>query len=549
MSAPPPAPEFIVTNVGLAAADVATPVGPFVHITGFRVGDGYGYTALPTDTSINGNLLYEGVPSTYQYVGDNTLDIICKIPAEAGPFKFGEVAIDLVGTVMFAKAAFAEPQTKYSSLGTNVQSTYTFHCLLKLAQSVAIFKIDTIAGDPPAIWEVDFWSDVYPPALMANPLIPAILVRELDSKGNSSLIHQASDAHWSMASNYHQVATVNATQGTLTSVTLAQQPNIQASAIPRNYVIETADGYMRSCSSVTSSGGNLIFNFIDPLTALAPPVGSPISVFSNNTLETELIITGDISGQAIISGQSVTISVTLDQQSSRARSQTYATAGTYPFVVPPGVTFLYVSGAGAGGGGGGAGSGASTDHVPGSDYTAGGGGGGGGNGQSVNSRAVPVNPGETVTVVVGAAGIGGVGGPASGNNGNNGTNGAANTISGSFGTITLAGGTAGTGGGGYGDPSGRTGDGGQPGIPGGFFGTDGAVGCQGGNGGTSPFGSGGPGARGATGNATTGSGAPGGNGSGNGSGGGGGGAVYVATSSSKGGDGGNGTDGIWEFTW
>src|SRR5882672_2625183 len=168
-------PSFVITNQGLAVASVATPTGPFIDIVGFRVGDGFGYDAMPTDTSINGNLLYQGTPTSYQNVGDNTIDIVCKIPSNAGPFNFGEVTIDLPGTVMFAKAVFPVAQTKYTSLGSNVLSTYTFHCLLKLAQSSAVFQVTTLEGSPP-ILEVDTWADVAPAELMANPEVEALLI-------------------------------------------------------------------------------------------------------------------------------------------------------------------------------------------------------------------------------------------------------------------------------------------------------------------------------------------------------------------------------------
>jgi hypothetical protein len=271
-------PEFIVTDVGLAAASVATPVGPFVHIEAFRIGSAYGYTPLPTDTDLSGDLLYAGVPSTYRYAGDNTINVICKVPADAGPFEFGEVAIDLAGGVMFAKAAFVTPQIKYSNLSTNVLSTYTFNCLLKLSQPVAIFKVDTLMGEPPSIWEVDKWSDVYPPALSANPEIPAILVRELDARGESSLIHQASAAHWTSDTNY-QLIYFGPAQVTTDSIVVSNASlKLRLPLLPidafntteqRAFVIETSAGYLRSVSGVSgpnTDAGSKTFTFNEAMT-------------------------------------------------------------------------------------------------------------------------------------------------------------------------------------------------------------------------------------------------------------------------------------------
>lgn len=268
-------PLLVVTQVGMAAASVATPTGPFVHITGFRIGSAYGYTPLDTDTNINGSLLYEGVPSAYRYVGNNTLDIILKIPPESGPYEFGEVTLDLAGPVMFAKAVFETPQLKYSNLGSNVISTYTFHALIKLAQSVAIFQIDTVLGEPPAILEVDLWSDVYPAALSANPEVPALLIKELDHLGNSTLIHQATGQKWTIGTNYELYGIPRTiVASTTTSIQFAKSDFKQnmSFASNRGFVISYGVAF-RSVASVTDAGANWQFNLNPNPLAVAPTVG------------------------------------------------------------------------------------------------------------------------------------------------------------------------------------------------------------------------------------------------------------------------------------
>lgn len=543
------APKFIITDVGLAAASVASAVGPFVHITGFRIGSGYGYVAQPTDTDINGVLLYEDVPLSYRYIGDNTIDILCRISADAGPFDFGEVAVDLAGPVMFAKAVFETPQTKYTSLGTNVLSTYTFHCLLKLSQPVAIFKIDT-SGAQPDIWEVDLWSDIYPPALMANPGIPSILVRELDNHGNSSLIHQASDEHWTLGTNYHFWADPIIAGSTTTTVDILESsltPYV-STVTDKEYVLQTHDGYFRSVSSVTLSGGVYTFHLNADALSVAPSVGSPISLYSSLPVQpTALTLSGDASGAVLLSGGNIDLSVTLNALSIKARQATFDTEGVHHFIVPPNVTRLFVDYGSPGGGAGGAGGGRAVERSPNDDYVGGGGGGGGGAGETELAHELVVTPGEDVVITIGPKGTGGLGGNAPGVTGDNGTDGGTITIQTLLTTITLPGGTGGKGGSGYGLPSGLTGAGGAPGLPGGFFGTDGAVGGAGGNGGSSPFGTGGPGGRGAA--INVGTGVPGDDGTGNCSGGGGAGAVYAGTATTTGAPGGDGTDGYARFTW
>lgn len=283
-------PFFLVTDAGLAAASVATPTGPYVHITSFKIGSAYGYTPQRSDTDINGNLLYEGVPTSYQNIGNNTLDVVLQIPPDAGPFDFGEVAVFLDGGVMFAKAVFDSPQTKFSSLGTNVVSSYTLHCLIKLQQSIAIFQIDTNNG-PPAVWEVDKWSDVYPPGVSANPDIPLTLVRELDGANNSSLLTNSSDAKWTVGTNYDLLTKLTVTNSTTTWIECSAAGaggyinflDSMLSAANREYVLETPDGFFRSVSAVTKNGANYHFALNpDPLLT-APAIGSVVTVYKNNS--------------------------------------------------------------------------------------------------------------------------------------------------------------------------------------------------------------------------------------------------------------------------
>jgi hypothetical protein len=292
-------PLFLITDAGLAAASVATPTGPYIHITGFEIGSAYGYTPTEEDTGIDGNLLYTGVPTSYEYIGNNTLNIICEIPPDAGPWQFGEVALFLPGNVMFAKAVFSSPQTKFSSLGTNVVSSYTFNCLLKLQQSVAVFQIDTI-GPPPACVDIYQWSDVYPPGISANPDVPLYLVRELSDRGDSSLLQNTSDAAWTLGSTSYNTYSPAGTNNEYFTVTNSSTSWIQVAASAchpadlgtpnRRFVIQTPDGFYRSVSSVVTSGSNYQFNLNvtndgtynnSPLLN-APAIGSHVRIYRDD---------------------------------------------------------------------------------------------------------------------------------------------------------------------------------------------------------------------------------------------------------------------------
>jgi hypothetical protein len=295
-------PLLLITNAGLAVASVAMPEGPYIHITSFQMGSAYGYTPLETDTGINGNLLFTGVPTTYEYIGNNTLNIMCEIPPDAGPFQFGEVALFLDGGVMFAKGVFPEPQIKYSALGTNVVESYTFNCLLKLQQSVAVFQIDTLTG-PPAVADIYQWSDVYPPGVSANPDVPIYLVRELSDRGDASLLSNASDTEWTLSSTSYFTYETYGSSGTNSeffTVTDSSTSWVQVaasachpadlSAPNRRFVIQTPDGFYRSVSSVVASGSNYQFNlnvtndgtYNNTPLLNAPPIGSSIRIYRDD---------------------------------------------------------------------------------------------------------------------------------------------------------------------------------------------------------------------------------------------------------------------------
>ncbi|HHT8275564.1 TPA: hypothetical protein ACT2RL_004218 [Citrobacter braakii] len=202
------------------------------------------------------------------------------------------------------------------------------------------------------------------------------------------------------------------------------------------------------------------------------------------------------------------------------------------FIVPAGVTELWIS-AVAGGGGGGSGGGGDSSFF-------GGGGGSGGAGESIVKRKFTVVPGSVIDISIGAGGIGSIASTATGSAPTAG----GNTVIGSL--ITLHGGqpgiNAGNGqntapGGGYGQ-----------GFPTGSYGGDGNLNVGSGNGApgaSSPFGGGGGGGRAGTDQGTDGS-----SGSGYGSGGGSGGGKYgTAPITARGGSGGNGAPGIVMIEW
>lgn len=244
---------------------------------------------------------------------------------------------------------------------------------------------------------------------------------------------------------------------------------------------------------------------------------------------------GQFASRSVRGNSTALWSTTSSNSLGPIRVARFTSSGT--FVVPAGVTTLYMSGCGAGGGGG-AGGGAGGTNV-------GSGGGGGGAGQNFVRQPLTVVPLSTLIITIPSGGAGGLAN-GSGLAGGSGSTAGATTIVGTGLSFSPAGGGAGLGG--LNAPTGSSsGQLGGTGFPGGGMGSDatnGSSSANGGMGGSGPFGGGGAGSRGGAG----GGGVAANNGGGFGAGGGGGGGSYLA-GNGIGGNGGAGSPGFVTLEW
>jgi len=132
--------QLIVTQAGLNAAMNAAQQGITIKLSTFAVGSAYGYQATPQDTALHGTVLYQDNITSYSTV-NGTLNLECTISVQAGPFEFGEVGVYMDNGTLFALVGLDQLYEKYSSLGTNIATTYTFNLGIKLGQSTAIVEV------------------------------------------------------------------------------------------------------------------------------------------------------------------------------------------------------------------------------------------------------------------------------------------------------------------------------------------------------------------------------------------------------------------------
>ena len=260
---------FKVTDAGLVAAATAAKKGIQIVIQTFKLGSGYNYTPSGTESSLKGSVLYEDVITQYTDLADGTLLVTCTVSVQAGPFDFGEVGIFTADGLLFALTAFPQLQTKYSSLGSNVNSTYTFNCHLKLGQSVAVFNLVTqgSSASNTAIEPIKYvsrWSDVLTPSQMLNTNSKQLAVAEVDNKGDYATLIQTDDGvtqGWSIQSNFFAfpsrpaIETVDSgktfitvSEATWKSMVVGPLENTVAQAAKFSLIVESAGNLFRAAN-------------------------------------------------------------------------------------------------------------------------------------------------------------------------------------------------------------------------------------------------------------------------------------------------------------
>lgn len=142
-----------VTQVGLDASTDAAHSQIAVKLTTFKVGSAYAYNPTKLDTSLHGTVLYTDNITSFSTDSQGNLIINCTIAAAAGPFLFGELGIYTDAGVLFALMALPDLQHKYSALGSNVASTFTFSCYLRMGQAGGVIDIVTGGGGTGSTFE------------------------------------------------------------------------------------------------------------------------------------------------------------------------------------------------------------------------------------------------------------------------------------------------------------------------------------------------------------------------------------------------------------
>ena len=233
---------FQITQIGINAAALAGKQGISLSIAKFVLATGNGYTPSLSDINYHGTSVYNGVPSSWNMLSDTSRDIVCVVPAAAGPFTYGEIALFLDDGTLFALAVFQDLQTK-ASTASGVANALTFHCVLNFGASPSVIQV--ITGTPGAIEVLGSTNNVTGQAYL--PGKPTALIVMEPVNGNSSLfLTAANGTQWNVA-GYLQVdsGTVTAVNNNGISLDSTAFNVIDPNFIPGDFLIQDMNGNVR----------------------------------------------------------------------------------------------------------------------------------------------------------------------------------------------------------------------------------------------------------------------------------------------------------------
>lgn len=244
--------NFKVTTAGLAAATTAGSGGPKIDIVQFKLGSAFNYTPGAGDTGLNGSTVYTGVPSSVAPYSSDTVDITLTIPANVGPFSFGEIGIYMPSNVLFAKMAYTTLQEKLSDAANGVGAVWSIHALMKLSDATALFNFNFLdVGDIPIIDApaVDGPNSI---GLTVNAIIATVRNPQSTTVDTSVLLIRQSATQW-QPQGYNYLGSFTTDAGTDTTTVVDPAFNVGGNAErttpARRYLLQNAGGQIVEATS------------------------------------------------------------------------------------------------------------------------------------------------------------------------------------------------------------------------------------------------------------------------------------------------------------
>lgn len=267
--------DLIITNAGLAAASVATPTGPYINIVQFKLGNNATTPPSVNDTALAGAVVYTGVPSSFSYYDSETLMVNCEVPADVGPFNYGEVGVYLPGDVLFARFSFGVLRTKNTSLSSGFANVLRIKCLLRLVQGPAVFGVTP--GTDQEVLTLANTSLVNTP--FDYPDNPIVLVHEPIDWDESLMLFKHDNTQWNPI-NYTRIGTAAVTAAPDTTHITATRFGLltMPASTKGKFLVQTVGGYVRMLKSLSGNTAELTY----PIDT-ASLVGQKVALYQLNT--------------------------------------------------------------------------------------------------------------------------------------------------------------------------------------------------------------------------------------------------------------------------
>lgn len=241
-------PIFVITEETNQAITATAITGLRITISEFRLGTDYSTPATALDTDLKGSVVYSGIPASYFYYDRNTVGIRLEIPANIGPFQFGEIGLFTDTGRMFARASLGALQDKFGPAGGGMPNIWKITALLRFGQAPAF--INVVTSTATTLFEVSDFSLLSPPGLMPSGQ-NAVIVHEPSPADESVLVYSHSPTHWTI-NGYEKIGHITlSAASTPTDIPSLDWANYLLNDYQiGKYVVQTLYGDIRSIQSV-----------------------------------------------------------------------------------------------------------------------------------------------------------------------------------------------------------------------------------------------------------------------------------------------------------
>jgi hypothetical protein len=346
---------FRVTDAGLAAATDAANQGLRLALTRFKLGSSYGYTPTGTETALAGTIVYDEPISSYKNMPDGSMIFVCSVLPAAGPFTFGEIGLFTDAGLLFAVATFPDPQDKYVSSGSSVNSTFTFNCHMNLTQRATQFNLS--AATTPAAEIYMRWDQVVPLASMPDPRVLRVVINQPDSRGDQPTLSAKTGGGWTVDGVMLPLLSTAAVNSTTTYVDISAdswlgaipgslQSTVAGTSSTTLVVQVDANTFRLATAAVVGGAVRLTYTV-----ALATAATGTVRLYSNDVQlkNTEAFLEQAVAGVATIANVatpsyvlSYTKNATGAVVESRASTLVFnAASAAFNVFAPPGISKLY----------------------------------------------------------------------------------------------------------------------------------------------------------------------------------------------------------------